>query len=160
MQPTQKYLLDTLCQSQQLNAKSYTYIDAFQAQLKELAVNAFCNPTCALHDAENWFLLSLPAIRRAILRVISDVVLAVPKLEGAPGSLGRCSIEALEHTVNGVLHKTRDTTCSMVWGLRSNRKTEVEFINSCWQRRGRELGVAAPVNDMLLELISLRETGP
>ena len=114
MQPTRKYLLDTLCQSQQLNAKSYTYIDAFQAQLEKLAVNAFCNPECALHDAENWFLFSLPATRRAILRVISDVVLAMPELEGAPGLLERFSIETLEHTVNGVLHKTRDTTCSMV----------------------------------------------
>lgn len=83
--PAQECLLDTLCQSERINAKAYTLADAFKAQLEKLAVNAFCNPLCAIHDAKNGFLFTLPATRRAILSEIADVVLAMPELSGIPG---------------------------------------------------------------------------
>lgn len=157
--PIQEYLLETLCRSNRLNAKSYTFANAFQAQLEKLAVNAFCNPLCGIHAAKNKFLFSLPATRRAILTEISAIVLAMPELEGVRELPERFSVDSLERTVNGVLQKTRDTTCSMVWDLEHNRLTEVGFINGYWQWRGKELGIATPVNDMLVELITLRETG-
>lgn len=82
----------------------------------------------------------------------------MPELEGIRELPERLSVESLERTVNGVLHNTRDTTCSMVWDLKHNRNTEVGFIKGYWQRRGKGLEIATPVNSMLLELITLRET--
>lgn len=81
----------------------------------------------------------------------------MPELKGVPNVSERFGVDQLEQTVNGVLHKTRDTTCSMVWDLQLKRNTEVGFINGYWQRRGRELGIATPVNDMLSELVTYRE---
>ncbi|KAL6351924.1 hypothetical protein LRP88_14736 [Fusarium phalaenopsidis] len=151
------YLLDALPLVPRLNATSYTFLDVFQIQLEKLTVNAFCNPLCALNDAKNGFLFTIPETRQAILTEISQVVYALPELRGVPGVLERFSVDRLEATVNGIIHKTAETTCSMVVDLRRGQKTEIEFINRYWCRRGREVGVPTPINDDLVRQILHRQ---
>lgn len=153
-----QYLTNLLCQSTRLNAKALDFVNIFQAQLEKLTVNAFCNPLCGLNSAPNKFLLSLPATRRAILSEISAVFLALPELRGEAKLAERFGVDRLEEMVKGVLHRTAETTCSMVWDLRAGRRTEIDFINGYWCRRGRELGISTPVNDMLLEMVKAKES--
>lgn len=152
------YLLHKLPQSPRLNATTYPYSEVLQAQLEKLAVNAFCNPICALNNAKNGFLFTLPDARRAILSEISHVVLALPELQDVPGVRERFAIERLENTVNRILTQTAETTCSMVWDLRAGRETEVRFINGYWMRRGREVGVKTPVNESLMEEVIMKSS--
>lgn len=154
-----RYLLDTLPKSNTLNATAYSYTDILQIQLEKLAVNAFCNPICALNDARNEFLFTKPELRKSILREISQVVLSLPELHGVVGLEKRFSAESLENTVNMIITKTAKTTCSMVWDLRSGRETEINFINGSWSRMGRNVGVKTPVNDRLVEKILQRSPG-
>ncbi|KAJ5085822.1 Ketopantoate reductase ApbA/PanE [Penicillium argentinense] len=147
------FLRDVLPRSATLNAASYSYKDILQIQLEKLAVNAFCNPVCALNDSMNEFLFSVPHIRRSILEEISQVVLALPELKGVPGLEERFSVQRLEDTVNMIIEKTAKTTCSMVWDLRAGRETEINFINGSWSRMGRKVGVETPVNDDLVRRI-------
>ncbi|KAM0426007.1 hypothetical protein ACHAPT_008636 [Fusarium lateritium] len=151
------YLLEALPQVPRINATSYTFLDVFQIQLEKLTVNAFCNPLCALNDAKNGFLFTIPETRQAILTEISQVVYALPELRGVAGVLERFSVDRLEATVNGIIQKTAETTCSMVVDLRRGQKTEIEFINGYWCRRGRELGVPTPINDDLVRQILERQ---
>lgn len=146
-------LLATLPRSPRFNARTDAYTQVFQTQLEKLALNAFCNPTCALHDAKTGFLVTMPALRRAILTEISAVVLALPELQGVPGVRERFAIDRLEETVRYILTQNAETTCSMVWDMRAGRETEVRFINGYWVRRGREVGVATPVNEELLQAV-------
>ncbi|KAE8410914.1 ketopantoate reductase PanE/ApbA C terminal-domain-containing protein [Aspergillus pseudocaelatus] len=150
------YLLDNLPLSPRLNATSYPYTKVLQIQLEKLAVNAFCNPLCALNDAKNGFLFTLPDTRREILTEISNVVLALPELRDVPGVEERFAVDRLEATVNAILTKTAETTCSMVWDLRAGRETEVRFINGYWVKRGGEVGVRTPVNEYLVEKVTKR----
>lgn len=92
-------------------------------------------------------------MRRAILTEISEIVLSLPKLKDVPGLKERFSVGRLEQTVHGIIENTANTTCSMVWGLRSERETEIYFINGSWSRMDRMLGVRTPVNDELVEKI-------
>lgn len=147
------YLCQTLPNSPILNLKPYSYSGILQIQLEKLAVNAFCNPICALNNAQNKFLFSVPEIRRAILTEISEVVLSLPELKDVPGLKERFSVERLEQTVHAIIEKTANATCSMVWDLRSGRETEINFINGSWSRMGRTLGVRTPVNDELVEKV-------
>lgn len=149
-------LTTLLPQSPRLAATSYTYTDVFQIQLEKLAVNAFCNPVCALHDAKNAILFGFPELRREILSEISNIVLHLPELAGVPGVRERFCVERLESTVNGILERTRETTCSMVVDLRGRRETEVRYINGYWVRRGREVGVSVAVNEGLMREVSKR----
>ncbi|KAK9321851.1 ketopantoate reductase PanE/ApbA-domain-containing protein [Lipomyces orientalis] len=151
------YMLEKLPLVPRFNAKSYSFTDVLQIQLEKLAVNAFCNPLCALNDAKNGFLFTIPDTRKAILSEISNVVRALPELQTVPGVGERFSVGRLEETVNAIINKTFETTCSMVWDLRAGRKTEIQFINGYWSRRGREVGIATPINDSLVEQITHRE---
>ncbi|KAK9490548.1 ketopantoate reductase [Lipomyces doorenjongii] len=139
-----------------LNLTSYSYTSILQIQLEKLAVNAFCNPLCALNDSRNGFLFTIPETRREILTEISDVVLALPELKHALGLEERFSVDNLENTVNGIIQKTYNTTCSMVWDLRAGRETEVRFINGSWSRMGRRVGVKTTVNDRLVAQVEER----
>ncbi|KAF7161921.1 hypothetical protein CNMCM5623_007336 [Aspergillus felis] len=150
------YLLALLPQSPRLSATAYPYTEVFQIQLEKLAVNAFCNLLCALHDAQNGFLFTLPEIRRELLTEIAKVVLALPELRDVPNIRERFSVDRLERTVNDILVKTAKTTCSMVWDLRAGRETEIRFINWYWVRRGKEVGVPTPINERLMEDILQR----
>ncbi|KAL2824075.1 ketopantoate reductase PanE/ApbA-domain-containing protein [Aspergillus pseudoustus] len=150
---TAMYMLRALPLSPLLSATAHTYTDLLQTQLEKLAVNAFCNPVCALHDAKNGFLFGQPRLRRAILAEISAVVLNLPELAGVPGLEDRFAVERLEGTVNGILERTRETTCSMVVDLRNGRETEVRYINGYWVRRGREVGLSVAVNEGLMEQV-------
>ena len=84
------------------------------------------------------------------------VVRALPELQGVPGVDERFSVERLEDTVDNIITKTAETTCSMVWDLRAGRETEIQFINGYWSRRGREVGVATPINNRLVKQITER----
>ncbi|KAH8586259.1 putative 2-dehydropantoate 2-reductase family protein [Bisporella sp. PMI_857] len=150
------YFLKILPQSYYLNATSFPYTSILQIQLEKLAVNAFCNPLCALNDSTNGFLFTIPDTRREILTEISNVVLALPELKHIPEVKERFSVDVLEEMVNGIIQKTYNTTCSMVWDLRAGRETEVRFINGSWSRMGRKLGVATPVNDRLVREIEMK----
>jgi 2-dehydropantoate 2-reductase len=84
-------------------------------------LNAFCNPLCALNDSINGFIFNIPETRREILAEISNVVVALPALKHIPGVQERFSVDTLEETVNRVIGKTYNATCSMVWDLRAGR---------------------------------------
>lgn len=85
------------------------------------------------------------------------MVLAVPELRSERNLTARFGVDRLEEMVKGVLDRTAETTCSMVWDLRAGRRTEIDFISGYWCRRGRELGISTPVNDMLLEMVQAKE---
>lgn len=81
------------------------------------------------------------------------MVLAPPELKNVPKLDERFSVDRLEQTVGGIIEKTANTTCSMVWDLRSGRETEINFINGSWSGMGRAVGVKMPVNDDLVAKI-------
>lgn len=151
------YLLDNLPLSPRLNATSYTHTEVLQIQLEKLTVNAFCNPLCALNDAENGFLFTIPETRRAILTEISNVVCALPELQHVSNLKQRFAVDKLEATVNAIIEKTSHTTCSMVWDLRAGRETEIKFINGYWVKRSKEVGVDTPVNEDLVAKVGMKE---
>ncbi|PHH80445.1 hypothetical protein CDD82_1744 [Ophiocordyceps australis] len=151
------YLVDALPLAPRLKATSLPYRDVFQAQLEKLALNAFCNPLCALANAKNRYLCSIPHTKRALLSEISAVARALPELRHVPGVVSRFSLARLEQTVDAIVGQTLETTCSMVVDLRRGRRTEIDYINGYWTRRGREVGVPTPLNDALVEQIRARQ---
>ena len=152
----ESYLLMALPLAQRLKATNYPYSDVFQLQLEKLAANAFCNPLCALNDANNAFALSIPATRRALISEISQVIQSLPELRDQSDILDRFSVERLEMTVNDIIERTASATCSMVMDLRRGGETEIRYINGYWVRRGREVGVPTPLNEDLVERVCER----
>ncbi|KAF3047359.1 hypothetical protein E8E11_007843 [Didymella keratinophila] len=151
--PSTAFLLDMLPRAPRLNCQPYSFQDILQRQLEKLAVNAFSNPLTALANSTVEYLFSIPQVCSALMREISSVILALPELQGVPGVEQRFSAQRLEDTVMKVIVQNRSTTCSMVWDMRAARETEIRYINGYWARRGREVGVATPINDDIVEKI-------
>jgi 2-dehydropantoate 2-reductase len=120
-------------------------------------VNAFCNPLCALNNAENGSLFTIPETRRAILTEISNVVCALPEVQHVSNLKQRFAVDKLEATVNAIVEKTFHTTCSMVWDPRAGRETEIKFTNEYWVKCGKEVRVATPVNKDLVAKVGMQE---
>ncbi|RMD41650.1 hypothetical protein DV735_g3484, partial [Chaetothyriales sp. CBS 134920] len=133
--PIHNYLLDNLPRVPRFNATSNPYNLHLLHLLEKLTVNAFCNPLCALADAPNAYLFTIPETRRALLTEISNVINALPErdLYFAGAELAefrrRFTVSQLEKTVSAIIEKTQSGTCSMVWDLRAGRGTEIQFIN-------------------------------
>jgi 2-dehydropantoate 2-reductase len=151
--PSTAFLLDTLPRAPRLNCQTFEFRDILQRQLEKLAVNAFSNPLTALANSTVEYLFSIPEVCSALMREISSVIFALPELQGVPGVEERFSARRLEDTVMEVIVQNRSTTCSMVWDMRAARETEIRYINGYWARRGREIGVATPINDEIVERI-------
>ena len=151
--PSTAFLLSTLPLAPRLNCQSYSFQDVLQRQLEKLAVNAFSNPLTALANSTVEYLFSIPSVCSALIREISSVILALPELQGVTGVEQLFSAQRLEDTVMQVIVQNRRTTCSMVWDMRAARETEIRYINGYWARRGREVGVATPINDGIVERV-------
>lgn len=151
--PSTAFLLDALPRAPRLNCQSYGWPDILQRQLEKIAVNAFSNPLTALADSTVEYLFSIPEVCSALMQEISSVILALSELQGVHGVKERFSAKRLEATVMEVIVQNKSTTCSMVWDMRAGRETEIRYINGYWARRGREVGVATPINDEIVEKI-------
>jgi hypothetical protein len=99
-----------------------------------------------------WVSVLIPDTRRAILVEISNVACALPELHVANPS-ERFAVDKLEATVNTMIGKTFHTTCSMAWGFASRSRNGSQVYNV---KRGKENGIAAPINEELVEKVGMR----
>lgn len=119
---------------------------------EKLAVNAGINATTALARVENGALLDGDA--NAVATAAAREVATLARAEGID-----LSDDAAEAAVERVAEATAANTSSMQQDVRSGRRTEVDAINGYVADRGRERGVAVPVNETLAGLLRAWESG-
>jgi 2-dehydropantoate 2-reductase len=158
--PVSSSLLRTLPLIPRLRCTSYEWPEILQLQLEKLAVNAVSNPLCALSDSVTGgataYVFTIPDTCRALVREISSVAVALPELQSIPGVAERFSPDVLGATVSAIHEQNRETVTSMVWDMRAGRRTEIQYINGYWSRRGRDVGVRTPLNDELVARVEAR----
>ncbi|KIX15710.1 hypothetical protein X474_02545 [Dethiosulfatarculus sandiegensis] len=59
----------------------------------------------------------------------------------------------MAEAVKEVARKTKDNLSSMLQDLANNKRTEVEIINGVKESQARRLGMSAPVNRWLTQLV-------
>jgi len=112
----------------------------------KLVVNAGINALTAVLRVANGGLLERPSARRLMEQAALEAY-HVALAEGAllpADAVGQVARVAAATAVN---------RSSMLQDLEAGRRTEVEAINGEVVRRGREVGVATPVNAVLLDLV-------
>jgi 2-dehydropantoate 2-reductase len=60
----------------------------------------------------------------------------------------------LEEQLRHVLVATSSNMCSMLQDLRSGRKTEISVLNQAIVERGERAGLATPLNQMLVAMVT------
>ncbi|MFC4258764.1 ketopantoate reductase family protein [Marinobacter lacisalsi] len=114
----------------------------------KLAVNAGINPFTAILDCRNGdilesslFLDHIDALCEELARLITA--------EGLPAHSPR----ELRDDIERVARNTSANTSSMRGDFQGGRATEIDYINGHVARRSRELGLDAPVNQMLTDRV-------
>jgi 2-dehydropantoate 2-reductase len=150
------YLLDVLPRAPRLAAKSYSFEEIVQYQIEKLVVNAF-NAVGSLANQTNRYYFTIPDRFAALIREVSAVALSLKELKNIPGAHERFSHERLRSMAEDILRKNMETTNSMIWDLRKGIKTEVDYLNGFWVRRGKEAGIPTPINEALVHGVKQRE---
>lgn len=115
---------------------------------KKLALNCCTLPTSALLRFFAHELVGFPAAKDAMALILGEVV-AVAQAKGI----------ALDHderwaAITGLLEKAIGGKASMLQDVEAGRQTEIEVINGAIAAAGREVGVATPVNDMMVAMVT------
>jgi 2-dehydropantoate 2-reductase len=154
------YLLRTLTQSPQLQAREHPYADFLQLQAEKLAINATINPLSAMLNCRNGQLLQnahTTSLAHLLIAEISQLIRSLDELQGVADVQTRFAPPRLEALVASVARRTRDNISSMLQDIRAGRPTEIEYINGYVVRRARDMGLQCPHNDTLLQLVLARQ---
>ena len=150
------YLAQLVLHSPVLAASLVPAPKLLRVQLQKLAVNAVINPLTVVFDCFNGRLFESAAIARliqALLREISAVLRAVMAARGAVGVVVAFEDEVLAATVAEIGFKTARNISSMRQDVRAGRSTEIDYINGYVIARGKEFGIACPLNAKLVEMV-------
>jgi 2-dehydropantoate 2-reductase len=117
----------------------------------KLIINSMANATSALTGAsyrrltefEPTWKISLESAREAVAVAAADGIELDPRELQARG--------------RAIIENVGDATSSTEQDIAHGRRTEIDSLNGYISRRGSELGVATPTNDLLWALVKLRE---
>ncbi|MEJ5365110.1 MAG: ketopantoate reductase family protein [Desulfosoma sp.] len=116
----------------------------------KLCVNVGINAVTALCGIDNGSVAALDPARRLCEAAVSEAV-AVARAEGI------ALPEDMTERVLAVAEATASNRSSMRQDVEGRRPTEIEAINGAVVRSARRLGLAAPVNWTLTQLVKIRE---
>jgi 2-dehydropantoate 2-reductase len=115
---------------------------------KKLALNCCTLPTSALLRFLANELVAFPSAREQMAMILKEVV-AVAHAKGIV--LDRQERWA---AITGLLEKAVGGKASMLQDVEAGRQTEIEVINGAIATAGREVGVATPVNDTMVAMVT------
>lgn len=115
---------------------------------KKLALNCCTLPTSALLRFFAHELVAFPAAKDQMAMILEEVV-AVARAKGI----------ALDYderwaAITALLEKAIGGKASMLQDVEAVRQTEIEVINGAIAAAGREVGVATPVNDTMVAMVT------
>lgn len=118
----------------------------------KLAVNVGINALTALLRVRNGRILAAEGAAKVMEPAVAECI-AVAEESGVS-----LDPEAVMARVKDVARRTASNRSSMLMDMLGGRRTEIDAINGAVVRRGRELGVAVPVNDTLTHLVHAMES--
>ena len=131
-----------------------TISDDVMAELwSKLLVNCAYNAISALAQAPYARLAAQPEVREIQHAIVREVV-ALAQAEGI-GLQFEPSLQAMERIATAMPAQFSSTAQDMA----RRKPSEIDHLNGFIARRGRELGVAVPINQTLTALVKLVEAG-
>lgn len=117
---------------------------------EKIIFNSVANTVCALLGVSSEMLSPIGAYD--LLYKMADEGVAVANANGVA-----ISGESIRKRIYNVLEMKKPHAPSMLVDMTSGRKTEVDFINGGLAKEGKKLGIPTPINDLIVELIHLKE---
>ncbi|KAI9675005.1 MAG: hypothetical protein M1817_001411 [Caeruleum heppii] len=161
-----QHLLRTLTRVPILGAVIFNRIEHHQLLLEQLAISAIVEPLTALMNCLNGELLYNEGFSRTMHLLIGEISLVIrslPELRHIPNVEERFAARVLRTRVAARLEKTAVATSRTLnhfrWqriGLKGN-KTEGQYLNGYFVRRGEEMGMKCVMNYMIWKMVEGKE---
>lgn len=116
-------------------------------------VNCALNPTGAVLDMTAPAMLRDDGVKIIMLSIAREVEAVALSL-----GIGGVTAEAFEKAVIPNILAGPDNYPSMVYDIRSNRKTEIDSLSAVVSAYGKELSIPTPMNDLFTALIHALES--
>ncbi|UCE14247.1 MAG: 2-dehydropantoate 2-reductase [Candidatus Heimdallarchaeota archaeon] len=121
---------------------------------QKLLTNSTICPLAALLHVPNGQILKKPSIQRIFDKIIEEgLVLANHYVPDEDFSMTR-------EFILKVIEKTKDNRCSMLQDIERKRRTEIDYLNGFIVQESHQLGMKAPVNAAITDLIRHLERYP
>lgn len=114
-------------------------------------INSCINPLTAILDIKNGEILEHDALLSIAEKTCMESI-RIAQGRGIP-----VEEEKLLKNLREVLRNTSDNLSSMVQSLRKGKRTEIDSINGCIAKFGKEIGAKTELNDLLIKLVKIRE---
>ncbi len=121
---------------------------------QKLLTNAAICPLGALLHVPNGRILEKPSILR-IFNAILEEGLTIARL-----NMPDEDFSETKSFVMNVIEKTKDNRCSMLQDIERGRRTEIDFINGFIVQESKRLGLKAPINAAIADLVRHLERYP
>ena len=131
----------------QAGMEARTAGDAQSVLWGKLIVNAAINPVSALWDVPNGTVMTRPELRQVAAAAAREAE-SVARAKGIALLFPDAAAEVAD-----VSMRTRDNISSMLQDIRGGKRTEIDAINGAVLREGAALGMALPVNEMLVRRV-------
>lgn len=153
-------LMRSLTRSPLMKIKGYQYEKLLLVQLERLAVSAALEPMSAVFDCVNGQLFKNSAtskLMRALLGEIVTVIQSLPELQNVGNVRDQYTVRHLESLTMQLAARTSDSISQMLRDVRHGRRTEIDFINGYFVKRGLELGISCPLNTTFIQMVRAKQ---
>ncbi|KAK2808167.1 hypothetical protein FQN50_004908 [Emmonsiellopsis sp. PD_5] len=154
------YLLRTLTRNPQLVASAIPDVSLFQYQLEKAALASITGPLTVMFDTLHGDLLynyHVTRVQRLLLIEISAVICALPELQGIPGIRSRFAPDRLRTLAVSVTANSGKRINPMLADVRYRQKTDIEYFNGYFVKKGEELGIKCALNYMMIQLVLAKQ---
>ncbi len=127
------------------------------------AVNALANVPVKTMLEQRAYRKVIAAIMRELLLVVERKNIKLPKVAAVPGKWMPLLMTLPDGIYSVIAQSTLaidpSARTSMWWDLKNQVGTEIDFINGAVSEAGKQLGIATPANDALINLVKAVENG-
>lgn len=94
-----------------------------------------------------------------LLEELFNVIWALPELTNSDKVVRHCGLDALrKHTLNRLAGKTKSLS-PLLSHVRAGKMVDIDYLNGYFVKRGKELGIKMPQNEMMIEVVKARIDG-
>lgn len=154
--PQARHLAGSLTRATDLNTQALGHKSFYRAQLQNVVLGSIIGPLSVMYDCSNDQLLynyNASLTMEHLLKEISRVICALPELNTLDGIDRSFNAKKLEAICVSAIAKTGKAQSHMLQSVRAGKRTNIDFYNGYIVRRGAQLGIPCPRNEMIMSMV-------
>lgn len=151
--------LRTLVTTPGLKAGGFGLENFLMKKLPAMVFSAIIEPMAIVLDTTyDQVLLNERAITLAdeLLGELFNVIMALPELTNSSKVVEHCGMDALRKKTLGRLVEKGVSQSQMLSRVRAGQWVDIDYLNGYFVRRGKELGIKTPQNEMVVDVVKAR----